>query len=185
MLFTWVLTGCIVVMILLMPDFMATKFEASGYVKIDFIYLQMICIFLMCSGCVIYGYLSDIFGLEKISVVFGVLFCIFTGGYFYLVYNGGSFESVRIWYFLAGFFGAIGPTGAPFHMIKLYPSNVKYTGISFSYNIAYAISGGITPVLAAFANEKYPLLLIVYMVILGLVFLSSVFWFKSKKVKKF
>lgn len=184
-LFTWVLTGCIVVMILLMPNFMTNIFAKDGYVRVDFIYMQMICVFLMCSGCIIYGYLSDKFGLEKISIIFGVLFCIFVSTYFYGVYHGMSFENVRIFYFLSGFFGCVGPAGAPFYMIKLFPSNVKFTGISFSYNIAYAISGGITPILASFANEKFPILLTYYMLGLGIIFLVSTLIFANKKSKKF
>jgi hypothetical protein len=32
-------------------------------------------------------------------------------------------------------------------MIAMFPPKIRFSGISFSYNIAYAIFGGLTPVL--------------------------------------
>ncbi|MNW12501.1 alpha-ketoglutarate transporter [compost metagenome] len=31
-------------------------------------------------------------------------------------------------------------------MVSAFPAEVRFTGISFSYNIAYAIFGGLTPI---------------------------------------
>ncbi|MDY6120446.1 MAG: hypothetical protein SPI03_03780 [Campylobacter sputorum] len=59
-----------------------------------------------------------------------------------------------MFYFIAGFFGCIGLAVAHFFMIKLFPSNVKFTEISFSYNVTYAISDGITPLLEIFCKRK-------------------------------
>ncbi|MBF6669648.1 hypothetical protein CSPB12327_05795 [Campylobacter sp. RM12327] len=52
-------------MIILMPNFMTNIFSTQGYPRADFINMKMICVFLMCFECVVYGYLSDKFGLEK------------------------------------------------------------------------------------------------------------------------
>ena len=37
----------------------------------------------------------------------------------------------------------------PYVMIAMFPPEIRFSGISFSYNIAYAIFGGLTPVVVA------------------------------------
>ena len=34
----------------------------------------------------------------------------------------------------------------PYVMISLFPPTIRFSGISFSYNLAYAIFGGLTPI---------------------------------------
>jgi hypothetical protein len=47
-------------------------------------------------------------------------------------------------YALAGF--AVGVVGVvPTVMVNAFPPAVRFSGLSFSYNVAYAIFGGITP----------------------------------------
>ncbi|MCF6497378.1 MFS transporter, partial [Escherichia coli] len=49
-------------------------------------------------------------------------------------------------YMLAGF--AVGIVGAvPYVMVNAFPAVVRFSGLSFSYNVAYAIFGGLTPML--------------------------------------
>jgi hypothetical protein len=45
--------------------------------------------------------------------------------------------------------GIIG--GVPYVMIRAFPVAVRYSGVSFSYNVAYAIFGGLTPLLVSLA----------------------------------
>jgi hypothetical protein len=51
-------------------------------------------------------------------------------------------------YTLAGFTVGIVAV-VPYVMIALFPREIRFSGISFSYNIAYAIFGGLTPVIVA------------------------------------
>jgi len=38
-------------------------------------------------------------------------------------------------------------------MVRAFPAQVRFTGVSFSYNLAYAVFGGLTPlVVAGFAR---------------------------------
>ena len=40
----------------------------------------------------------------------------------------------------------VGLVGAvPFVMVRAFPPVVRFSGLSFSYNVAYAIFGGLTP----------------------------------------
>ncbi|OCS02765.1 MFS transporter [Campylobacter fetus] len=180
MFVSWVLTGCIVVMILLMPNFMPEAFKASGIEvsRLTTIYMQMACIVLMCAGCFIYGKACDKFGVSNTTVLFSVIFIVSVFAYFYILYNGGSFNAVLSAYLIAGFFGSIGPCGAPFFMIALFPNKIRFSGISFSYNIAYAIAGGFTPPFAvAMVHRFNPMYLGYYMVVLGVVSVLCALWF--------
>jgi hypothetical protein len=48
-------------------------------------------------------------------------------------------------YALAGF--SVGTMAVvPYVMVRAFPAVVRFTGVSFSYNVAYAIFGGLTPV---------------------------------------
>jgi hypothetical protein len=44
----------------------------------------------------------------------------------------------------------VGIVGAvPYVMVKAFPPVVRFSGLSFSYNVAYAIFGGLTPMVTA------------------------------------
>ncbi|OPG76622.1 MFS transporter, partial [Pseudomonas ogarae] len=50
----------------------------------------------------------------------------------------------------------VGTIGAvPYVMVNAFPAVVRFSGLSFSYNLAYAIFGGLTPmVLAGRGKER-------------------------------
>jgi hypothetical protein len=51
-------------------------------------------------------------------------------------------------YALAGF-GAGGVVLTPIMMIRAFPTSIRFSGVSFSYNLAYAVFGGLTPLLVS------------------------------------
>ena len=51
-------------------------------------------------------------------------------------------------YTITGLF--VGVTGAiPTLMVRAFPPAIRFSGISFAYNVAYAISGGLTPLVVS------------------------------------
>ena len=54
--------------------------------------------------------------------------------------------------FLVGVIGAI-----PFVMVKAFPPVVRFSGISFSYNVAYAVFGGLTPIAVSLMMKSNPM----------------------------
>ena len=58
-------------------------------------------------------------------------------------------------YALAGF--AVGVTAlVPAIAVGGFPPQVRFSGLSFAYNVAYAIAGGLTPVLLSLAIKDDP-----------------------------
>jgi MFS family permease len=180
MFITWVLTGCIVVLILLMPNFMPKAFSADGVElgRLTTIYMQMGAIILLCFGCFVYGRLSDKYGIAKTTLVLALLFSVLVYAYFDALYSGASFKTVLILYLLSSLLACVGPCGAPFLMIALFPNKLRFSGISFAYNIAYAIAGGVTtPFATAMVFKFDPMYLAYYMVLLGLIAAACSVWF--------
>ncbi len=72
------------------------------------------------------------------------------------------------WYALAGVF--VGVNGAiPFVMVKSFPPVVRFSGISFSYNVSYAIFGGLMPVVVSLLMKWNPLVPVYYVAVLCIV----------------
>jgi len=51
-------------------------------------------------------------------------------------------------YALAGF-GAGAAVVAPITMIHAFPASIRFSGVSFSYNVGYAVFSGLTPLLVS------------------------------------
>ncbi|MBM0637301.1 MFS transporter [Campylobacter sp. VicNov18] len=183
MLMTWVLTGCVVVLVLLMPKFMPGILNLS---PIEGSYLQILGILGIGLGGVFIGYLVDRFGLFKICVLLSLAFVLFSCLYFYALYELKNLILVCILYTSVCFLAGIN-VFAPILMSEVFRAKIRFSGISFSYNIAYAISGGITPQLVfwlhtlAIQNEN-PFLygMSMYMIFLAFCAIFAVFVVKDQ-----
>jgi hypothetical protein len=59
-------------------------------------------------------------------------------------------------YAIAGF--CVGVVGViPAILVRAFPPAVRFSGISFAYNVAYAIFGGLTPPLVGWLVTRQPL----------------------------
>lgn len=145
MLITWVLTGFVVVMVLTLPNFIAGILSIN---PIEQSYLQMLAIILVSLSCVLSGVLADKIGVFKSCVIFAVGFGISSVFCFSALYTqNANFILVVACYLLTCCFGGL-TNFCPIMMNEVFDAKIKFSGLSFSYNIAYAISGGITPQLA-------------------------------------
>ena len=181
MLITWVLTGCVMVLLLLMPKLMPEILKLS---KINMIYAQMVGIFALALGSIAAGLLADRIGVFKACVIFSLCFCAFSLGFFHFLY-ASSVSIALVSYFVLCFFGGLN-SFAPIIMAEIFSPNVRFSGISFSYNIAYAIAGGFTPQLVFFLNAlalsgSFTQGIALYLCLLGFVAIVSV-WLVRKRV---
>ncbi|SUW97723.1 proline/betaine transporter [Campylobacter jejuni subsp. doylei] len=92
------------------------------------------------------GYLVDNFGLFKICIFFSLTFVFFS-----FLYELKNLVLVCILYSIVCFLGGIN-VFALILMSEVFRAKIRFSEISFSYNIAYAISGGITPQLVFWLN---------------------------------
>lgn len=153
MLITWVLTGCILVFILLMPNFISSmpQFSFDAFEKT---YFQICGLVAIVSGIILSGVLSDKLSPHKVCVGFALGFGAFSMLFFAELYADKiSIANVIALYALTCFCAGV-MNFCPVFMSDVFEPRIKFSGISFAYNIAYALAGGFTPQLAAFFHAK-------------------------------
>jgi MFS family permease len=143
MLMTWLLSAAVVVMILMTPTLVQKLFAipASTALKANSIATLSLSI-----GCILFGALADRFGAGRVLAIG----CVGLGATSWLLYQQLSLSAQNIYalYALCGFFvGVIGVV--PSAAVMSFPPVVRFSGLSFSYNVAYAVFGGLTPVMVS------------------------------------
>ncbi|PHM63198.1 MFS transporter [Xenorhabdus ishibashii] len=176
MLLTWLLSAGIVVVILMTPTYMQTVFNLEQSLTLK---ANSLAIISLAIGCVSVGYLCDKWG-AGIVLIIG---CILLAATTWFFYHNISHEPLKLFraYSLAGL--AVGVIGAtPFVMVKSYPPEVRFSGISFSYNLAYAIFGGLTPIFVTLLLTYTSLAPAYYMMTLSVVGLFLGFYLRKKSI---
>ena len=175
MLVTWLLSACIVVVILMAPTLMQKQHGIPAALSLQ---ANSVATIMLLFGCVIAGWLVDRFGAALTLMGGSLLLAIFSWNFFHQL--GGSPEMLFVWYGLAGL--SVGVVGVvPFVMVKAFPAAVRFTGISFSYNVAYAIFGGLTPISVTLMMQLTPMAPAWYVLALALIGLLVGLWLQSEK----
>jgi MFS family permease len=139
MLVTWMLTAAIVVVILMTPSLVQSVFHIS---PARAFLGNNVASFALAVGCLFYGWLADRVGHAR-ALLPGTIGLLLSSYALYLDLQAGGTHFIAL-YALAGF--AVGVVGVvPAVMVAAFPPAVRFSGLSFSYNIAYALFGGLTP----------------------------------------
>lgn len=138
MLFTWFLTACVVVIILAMPNLL----NNFGISRPDAFKMQSMAIIMQMIGCILAGYSADRFGATK-TLIIGSSAVAVLALVFYSSLGQLDYYSLFALYMLLGL--ASGVVGmVSFTLVRMFPAQIRFSGISFSYNVSYAIAGGLT-----------------------------------------
>jgi MFS family permease len=152
MLITWMLTAGIVVVILMTPTLVQSLFSISAAEAAQ---ASSWATLALCIGCVLYGIAVDRFGVERVLIVGAIGLAAATAGLYYTLTIAP--EHFTLVYTVTGLF--VGVTGAiPSLMVRAFPPAIRFSGISFAYNVAYAILGGLTPLVVSYwlgTGERY------------------------------
>ena len=151
MLLTWVLTAGIVVVILLTPTLLP---QLYGIPPANAQVANSVATLSLTIGCTVFGLCADRFGVGR-TLGLGCLALLATT---YLLYLGVGAAPERLvpLYALTGF--CVGVVGVvPTVMVRAFPAPVRFSGLSFSYNVAYAIFGGLTPLVVTLMMKTQPL----------------------------
>ena len=151
-LVTWMLTAAILVIILMTPLIVQSAFHvtpARAFLGSN------LASFALALGCLGYGWLADRIGYAR-ALLFGALGLLLCSYALYLDLRSGAAHFLVL-YLLAGL--AVGVTGVvPALMVTAFPPAVRFSGLSFSYNIAYALFGGLTPPLISLLVKRFGVL---------------------------
>ncbi|MEE4464073.1 MFS transporter, partial [Azotobacter chroococcum] len=151
MLLTWVLSAGIVVVILMTPTLLQTQ---HGFAAGEALAANSLAIVGLTFGCVLAGLSADRFGAGPTFVCGGLLLLASSSAFYASLAEHR--DLLLPLYALAGL--CVGTIGAiPMVMVKAFPAVVRFSGLSFSYNLAYAICGGLTPILVSLLLKWSPL----------------------------
>ncbi|WP_044244867.1 MFS transporter [Chondromyces apiculatus] len=151
MLLTCVLTAGIVVVILMTPTLLQ---KLHGITPAQALAANSLATLTLTLGCVTFGALSDRFGAPWVLGLGLAAQLVMT----YLLYQGAreTPEHLAALYAVTGWF--VGTTGAiPGLMVRSFPPAVRFSGLSFSYNMAYALFGGLTPLVVTLLLKTTPM----------------------------
>jgi MFS family permease len=151
MLLTWMLSAGIVVVILMTPALLQKIYHIDARTSLEANTLATIGLAL---GCIVYGVLADRIGARPVLLVGSLLLaiCVYV---FYTTLRTQP-ELLLPLYGVTGFF--VGVVGAvPSILVRAFPPQVRFSGLSFSYNLSYAIFGGLTPVVVTLMLKNDPL----------------------------
>ncbi|NID15993.1 MFS transporter [Luteibacter yeojuensis] len=148
MVVTWVLTAAIVVVILMTPTLMQTAFHVAPARAFAGGSLAALA---LCIGCVLGGLLVDWQGKARAMLVGSLGLAVSTYALYLDLVAGGS--NLFPLYALAGLFAGVAGI-VPAVLVAAFPPAIRFSGISLSYNIAYAIGGAATPVLVGYLAKS-------------------------------
>jgi MFS family permease len=140
---TWMLTASIVVVILMTPALVPKLF---GIAPIQVQMANLAATATLCVSTVVIGAATDRFGIRRVAIPIFLLLIASTYG----LYCGAATMPFALLplYALAGV-GAGGSVLTPILMICAFPASIRFSGVSFSYNVVYALFGGLTPLLVS------------------------------------
>lgn len=139
--FSWLLTVGIVIVILMAPTLAqtvggipaATALHANSWATLG-----------LAVSCVLFGLAVDRFGVRRMLILGAASMFASALLLFRVMTDAPEFFTAA--YIFAGV--CVGVVGiVPVLLVKSFPAAIRYSGISFSYNVAYAISGGLTPLI--------------------------------------
>ncbi|PAF44942.1 MFS transporter [Helicobacter sp. 11S02629-2] len=183
MAMTWLLTACVIILLLLVPNFMQDSLKIEKEITI---YMQMSAIVCMCIGCVVIGYFSDKIGPITCMIIASIGLAISSYLFINAIY-APTYTLANIWtlYIILTLFSGI-TVLTPIIGTQCFPASVRFSGLSSSYNIAYAIFGGLTPIIAStFHKSMHSGLAIYFLVVIVIALLAMPLFIKARRKVEF
>jgi MFS family permease len=140
MLLTWILSAGIVVTTLMTATFLQKLYHYTAQQSLAATSFGTL---FLIFGTAAAGAIVDRVGSGRFFTVASLFFGAATFAFY--TYAATSLTVMFILYAVMGL--SVGLVGAvPYVMVRAFPARVRFTGLSFSYNVAYAIFGGLTPI---------------------------------------
>ncbi|WP_160109551.1 MFS transporter [Pseudomonas izuensis] len=174
MILTCVLTSAVVVFVVITPTMMQKTF---GMTASHTFALSALGIVFLNIGCVLAGLLVDRIGAWRTVMLYSLLLPLGVGVLYACLIGGGNW--IGLAYSVAGL--ACGVVGAvPSVMVSLFPARIRVSGISFTYNIAYAAWASITPLLLIGLMPWSPWICVMFCAVMGAVGVTSAAYFGAR-----
>lgn len=174
MILTCVLTSAVVVFVVITPTMMQKTFGMTASYTFG---LSALGIVFLNIGCVLAGLLVDRIGAWRTVMLYSLLLPMGIGVLYACLITGADW--IGLAYAIAGL--CCGVVGAvPSVMVSLFPARVRVSGISFTYNIAYAAWASITPLLLIGLMPWSPWICVIFSAVMGTVGVISAAYFGAR-----
>ncbi|MHA6196354.1 MFS transporter [Pseudomonas wadenswilerensis] len=174
-LLTCVLTSAVVVLVVITPTVMQQRF---GMAAGQTFALSSIGIVFLNIGCVLAGMLVDRIGAWRALILYSLLLPLGIGALYGSLVAG--WDTVGVAYALAGL--ACGVVGVvPSVMVGLFPARIRVSGISFTYNVAYALWASTTPLMLIALMPWSPWVCVGFCAVMGLVGVMTAVYFSGRE----
>ncbi len=108
----------------------------------------------LCISTVAVGAATDRFGIRRVALPVSLVLIAATYG---LYLSAERMPSVLLPVYVLAGIGAGGVVLTPIIMVQAFPPAIRFSGVSFSYNVAYAVFGGLTPLLVSWLAHLDPI----------------------------
>ncbi len=143
MLISWAFGVSVYLIFIFLPSYLHTFHQVALDVALSAHTITLIVLMLLIPG---FGFLSDKIGRKTVLALALGGFIIFSYPLFSLMFQS-TFEAILAAMIVFAIFEALFQAGMPALMTEMFPTRIRYTGLSVSYNISLAIFGGTTPLL--------------------------------------
>ncbi|MFB8927824.1 MFS transporter [Xanthomonas arboricola pv. juglandis] len=157
---TWMVAAGVLVVSLMTPTLLQSAYHYPAAVALQ---ANLLAVLLQAVGSIVAGALSDRYGNGRVLLAGSV----FLGASAWLFYRlAGDSQLLFPLYALLG--AALGVLGAvPRVMVEAFPPVVRLSGVSFAYNLGYAVFGGLTPLVVVMLLKQHPMGPAYYMILLA------------------
>ncbi|MBS4432933.1 MULTISPECIES: MFS transporter [Pectobacterium] len=130
--------------------------KGLGFSRNSFLLMLMIAVIGFGLMVPVAGYLADAFGRRKTMIAITCLMIVFAMLFPYML---GSGNQALVMGFLVLGLSIMGLTFGPMGALlpELFPTEVRYTGASFSYNVSSILGASVAPYIAAWLTANYGL----------------------------
>ncbi|MFJ4376319.1 MFS transporter [Pseudomonas japonica] len=174
-LLTCVLTSAVVVLVVITPTVMQQRF---GMTAAHTFALSSLGIVFLNIGCVLAGMLVDRIGAWRALILYSLLLPLGIAALYGSLVAG--WDTVGVAYALAGLgCGVVGVV--PSVMVGLFPARIRVSGISFTYNVAYALWASTTPLLLIALMPWSPWVCVGFCALMGLVGVLTALYFSGRE----
>ncbi len=171
---TWTLTAAIVVLVLMMPPLMQTLHHISPEETMRASLASTLC---LTFSVIISGALTDFLPLRRLALLYAGILALGASALYGLAprWPGTLVEWAAVSGLCCGFVALV-----PVGMLRAFPPAVRFSGVSLSYNISYAVFGGLTPAMISSLVPQTPLAPALYVSGTALVGLIGL-WFSPEE----
>lgn len=135
--------------------------------------------------CMIFGgKLSDRFGRKNIMMFGYVGIVLWMPFYFYGLDQGG-FMNILIWMCIGLFFQGITYAGQGAVLAEIFPTRMRYSGVSFCYQVAGILAGSIAPMIATMLWKEFgsTVPIIIYILSISAMSMLAIYLLKESKTR--